>query len=71
MKSYEECLNNVKKNLENKKANMIAAIPARKSDESEEDSSHRIEEEKRIIEKAIQNVMTKWIKNRKKREKIQ
>lgn len=70
MNNYEEDLYNVKKNLERKKANLIAAIPARKLDESEEDSSNRIEEEKRIIEKAIQNVMTKWIKNRKKREKI-
>ena len=62
MNNYEEDLYNVQKNLERKKANMIAAIPARKLDESKEDSYRRIEEEKRIIEKAIQNVITKWIK---------
>jgi hypothetical protein len=66
MKSYEECLNNVKKNLENKKANLIAAIPTQKPGESKEDSYHRIEEEKIIIEKAIQNVINKWKENRKK-----
>ena len=62
MDKYEEYLDNVKKNLERKKANMIAAIPTQKPGESKEDSYHRIEEEKRIIEKAIQNVITKWRK---------
>lgn len=65
MNNYEEDLYNVKKNLERKKANMIAAIPAQKPGESKEDSYHRIEEEKRIIEMSLQNVITKWIKKTK------
>ncbi len=65
MKNYEEALNIIKENLERKKANMIAAIPTQKPGESKEDSYHRIEEEKKIIEKAIQNVITKWRKKYK------
>ena len=68
MKNYEEALNIIKENLERKKANMIAAIPTQKPGESKEDSYHRIEEEKKIIEKAIQNVINKWKENRKKYE---
>ena len=71
MRNYEEALNIVNENLERKKANMIAAIPAQKPGESKEDSYYRIEKEKIIIEKAIQNVINKWKENRKKREKIQ